>query len=316
MKAVYALSLLAAAASALTFKVDPFWKAYKATYGKTYESDAEEARRYEVFNANMQKAAEYNAAGDDAEYGMTPVSDRFPEELLTKIVLPKADSVEVAAEPTAEEVAALPTSFDARKKGWIPAIRNQASCGSCWAFSAAATMSATWAKAKKKTPPVLSEQQLVDCVTSSHGCNGGSTPNAMTYAKKGMMLNSAYKYTARKGTCKYSASKVKVKVASVSNVGTSVSAIKTAVYNSGIISIYLNANKMQSYKSGIMNGSSCSTSINHAVNVIGWGKSGSTTYWLIRNSWGTWWGEKGYFRIVAGKNACGIEQYIYKCTVV
>jgi C1A family cysteine protease len=314
MKAVYALSLLAAAASALTFKVDPFWKAYKATYGKTYESDAEEARRYEVFNSNMQKAAEYNALGDDAEYGMTPVSDRFPEELYGKIELPEVD--EVAAEPTAEEVAALPTSWDSRNKGWIPAVRNQASCGSCWAFSAVATMAGTYAKAKKKTPPVLSEQQLVDCVTSSHGCNGGSTPNAMTYAKKGMMLNSAYGYTAKQGTCKYVASKVKVKVATVSNVGTSVSAIKTAVYNRGIISIYLDARKMHSYKSGIMNGSGCTTSITHAVNVVGWGKSGSTVYWLIRNSWGSSWGEKGYFRIVAGKNACGIEQYVYKCTVV
>jgi C1A family cysteine protease len=265
----------------------------------------------------MQKAAEYNAAGDDAEYGMTPVSDRFPEELLTKIVLPKADSVEVAAEPTAEEVAALPTSFDARKKGWIPAIRDQGQCGSCWAFSAVATIAGTWAKAKKKTPLVLAEQQLVDCSkTWCYGCNGGSTPDAMTYAKKGMMLNSAYKYTAKKGTCKYSASKVKVKVASVSSPSKSVSAIKTAVYNRGIISVYLNADKIMSYKSGIVSASGCSTSIDHAVNIIGWGKSGSTPYWLVRNSWGTWWGEKGYFRIVSGKNACGIEQYLYQCTVV
>jgi len=316
MKAVYALSLLAAAASALTFKADPFWKAYKATYGKTYESDAEEARRYEVFNANMQKAAEYNAAGDDAEYGMTPVSDRFPEELFSKIEVPEVDGNEPATEPTAEEVAALPTTWDSRNKGWIPAVRNQGQCGSCWAFSAAATMSATWAKAKKKTPLVLSEQQLVDCDTTSHGCNGGWSDVAMNYAKKGMMLNSAYGYTARKGTCKYSSSKVKVKVSTVSNVGRTVSAIKTAVYNSGIVSIYLNANKMQSYRSGIMNGSSCSTSINHAVNVVGWGKSGSTVYWIIRNSWGSSWGEKGYVRLVAGKNACGVEQYIYKCTVV
>jgi len=316
MKAVYALSLLAAAASALTFKVDPFWKAYKATYGKTYESDAEEARRYEVFNANMQKAAEYNALGEDAEYGMTPVSDRFPEELFSSTRPEDVSSFERAPEPTAEEVAALPASFDARKKGWIPAIRSQGQCGSCWAFSAIATIAGTYAKAKKKTPPVLSEQQIVDCDTVSYGCNGGWSSAGMNYAKKGVMLNSAYGYTARKGTCKYSSSKVKAKVSQVYQVGTSVSAIKTAVYNSGIVSISINANKLQSYKSGIISAASCSTSTNHAVNVVGWGKSGSTAYWIIRNSWGTSWGEKGYFRIVSGKNACGIEQYIYKCTVV
>jgi len=81
MKAVYALSLLAAAASALTFKDDPFWKSYKSTFGKTYETDSEERRRYDVFNANMQKAAEFNAMDELAHYGMTTVSDRFPEEL-------------------------------------------------------------------------------------------------------------------------------------------------------------------------------------------------------------------------------------------
>jgi len=316
MKAVYALSLLAAAASALTFKVDPFWKAYKATYGKTYESDAEEARRYEVFNANMQKAAEYNALGEDAEYGMTPVSDRFPEELFSSTRPEDVSSFERAPEPTAEEVAALPASFDARKKGWIPAIRSQGQCGSCWAFSAVATIAGTYAKAKKKTPPVLSEQQIVDCDTVSYGCNGGWSSAGMNYAKKGVMLNSAYGYTARKGTCKYSSSKVKAKVSQVYQVGTSVSAIKTAVYNSGIVSISINANKLQSYKSGIISAASCSTSTNHAVNVVGWGKSGSTKYWIVRNSWDTWWGEKGYFRIVSGKNACGIEQYLYQCTVV
>jgi C1A family cysteine protease len=316
MKAVYALSLLAAAASALTFKADPFWKAYKATYGKTYESEAEEARRYEVFNANMQKAAEYNALEDDAEYGMTPVSDRFPEELYSATEAEDLSYLERAPEPTAEEVAALPTSFDSRSKGWIPAVRNQGSCGSCWAFSAAATLSGTWAKAKKKTPPVLSEQQFVDCDTTDSGCNGGLAARALAYAKKGVMLNSAYGYTAKKGTCKYSSSKVKAKVSQVYNVGTSVSAMKTAVYNSGIISVRVNASKLHSYKNGIMSASSCPASPNHAVNVVGWGKSGSTAYWIVRNSWGSSWGEKGYFRLVSGKNACGVEGWPVKVTVV
>jgi len=313
MKAVYALSLIAAAASAMTFKDDPFWKSYKATFGKTYEHDAEEERRYQVFNENMRLAAEYNADAEDAEYGMTSVSDRFPEELFNGIVLPEA--TEVAAEPTAEEVSALPASFDARNKKWVPAVRNQKSCGSCWAFCTVASISIAYAKKHKCTPPVLSEQQLVDCSTGDHGCSGGWPLTAAAYAKKGLMLNSAYSYTARKGTCKYNSKKVKAKVVSYGYTAKTVSGMKTGIYNYGSLMIALNANKLQSYRSGIVSASSCSKSVNHGVTAIGWGKSGSTNYWLVRNSWGSSWGEKGYFRIVSGKNACGVETYPMYVTV-
>jgi len=314
MKAVYALSLLAAATTALSFKQDPFWKSYKSTFGKSYENDAEEARRYEIFNANMQKAAMYNADPEDAKYGMTPVSDRFPEELFSSFEVPK--NIVTDPEPTAEQVSALPTSFDARTKGWIPAIRNQGQCGSCWAFSTIASIAANHAKKKTVTPPILSEQQLVDCSTNDHGCSGGWPVTAATYAKKGVMLNSAYPYVARAETCKYSSSQVKTKVSATGYTSTTVSAMKQAVQDYGSLMVALNADKLQSYTGDIITATNCPTSVNHAVNIIGWGKSGSTEYWLVRNSWDTWWGESGYFRIVTGQNACGIETYPMYVTVV
>jgi len=315
MKAIYALSLLAAAASAITFKADPFWKAYKSTFGKTYESDAEEARRYEVFNANMKAAAEFNAMDPEAEYGMTPVSDRFPEELASATEPEDLTGIPKDAEVTPEEVS-LPVSYDSRRYNYIPAVRNQGSCGSCWAFSTAATVSGSYAKAKRVYPPVLSEQQLVDCDTSNSGCNGGLAARALNYAKKGLMLNSQYSYTGRRGTCRYSAAKVKAKVGSVYSVYSSVYSMKYAVYYYGIISVRVNAGKLSSYKNGIITASGCSTSPNHAVNVVGWGKSGSTEYWIVRNSWGSWWGESGYFRLVAGKNACGVEGWPVRVSIV
>jgi len=313
MKAIYALSLLAAAASALSFKADPFWKSYKATFGKTYESDSEEARRYDMFQKNMARAAEYNAMDDLASYGMTSVSDRFPEEIMTTLEIPT--DLPVAPEPTPEEILTLPDSFDARQKGWIAGIRNQGQCGSCWAFSVAATMSANYAKKHGGSPPILSEQQLVDCSPSDHGCNGGWPLSTFAYAQKGVELDSAYPYRATTGTCKFDASKVKAKVASYGYTSKSVDGIKQAVYNNGEISVAVNANKMQSYHGGIITATGCSTSINHAVNVVGWGASGSTKYWIVRNSWGTGWGESGYCRFVAGSNACGIETYPMYATV-
>jgi len=316
MKAIYALSVLAAAASALTFKADPFWKAYKSKFAKTYESDAEEARRYEVFNRNMQKAAEFNAMDDLAEYGMTVVSDRFPEELFSSAELPEVEDLPKAPLPSEESVKALPTSFDSRSKGWIPTVRDQGQCGSCWAFSTAATVSGSYTKTHGGSAPILAEQQLVDCDPDDSGCNGGLAARGLKYVQnKGLMLNSDYPYTARVGSCRYDASKVKAKVKQIYSVSSSVSAMKNAVYNNAIISVRINAEKVQSYHSGIITSTGCSTQPNHAVNVVGWGVSGSTNYWIVRNSWGSSWGESGYFRIVSGANACGIEGWPIKVTV-
>jgi len=81
--------------------------------------------------------------------------------------------------------------------------------------------------------------------------------------------------------------------------------------NSHVLSVAIQANKacFQTYSSGIFNNSNCGTSLDHATNVVGWGTSGTTDYWIMRNSWGTSWGEKGYMQleIVSGKGYCGIQ---------
>jgi len=138
------------------------------------------------------------------------------------------------------------------------------------------------------------------------------------YAKdKGLMLASDYPYSATTGTCKYDASKVKAKVSTYGYVDTTVDAIKTAIYNNGMVSAALNANKMQTYVSGVISADGCPSSmIDHAIDLIGWGKQGDVEYWIIRNSWGSSWGENGYCRMVAGKNACGVESYPMYATVV
>jgi C1A family cysteine protease len=313
MKAVYALSLLAAATSALTFKNDPFWKAYKAMYGKVYMHDYMENRRYEIFLANMQKAAQYNAEDPLAHYGMTPVSDRFPEEIMMGVDIPASKAKSDVADSA--NLVGVPDTFDARNKGWVPAVRNQGQCGSCWAFATAAVISINNAKKHGGSPLVLSEQQLVDCNSENYGCSGGWPIRAGNYAKKGMMLDSDYPYNARAGTCRFNSAKVKVKTSGAGEISASVSAMKNAIYNNGAIVGLLNADKMQSYQGGIISGSSCPAKTGHAIVILGWGKYGSQEYWIIRNSWGSWWGESGYCRMALGTNACGVEQWPEYITV-
>jgi len=78
------------------------------------------------------------------------------------------------------------------------------------------------------------------------------------------------------------------------------------------VAIQANTSYFQSYTGGIMTSAACGTNIDHAVVIVGYGTSGSTPYWLVRNSWGTSWGESGYFQVeqTTGKGICGINQYV------
>ncbi len=71
------------------------------------------------------------------------------------------------------------------------------------------------------------------------------------------------------------------------------------------------ADYLQGYTSGVLNVANCPTAINHAIAIVGWGSQNGTNYWIVKNSWGTGWGENGYFRIIRGKNMCGINNYYY-----
>ena len=77
------------------------------------------------------------------------------------------------------------------------------------------------------------------------------------------------------------------------------------------LSVSIEADKavFQNYSSGIFNSTACGTTLDHAVIVVGWGVSGTTEYWTVRNSWGSSWGEKGYIRlaITSGAGICGVQ---------
>merc|ERR1711955_12087 len=100
---------------------------------------------------------------------------------------------------------AVPAEVDWRNKGYVTPVKNQAQCGSCWAFAAVATMEgANYKKTGKLVS--LSEQNLVDCVTKDFGCNGGLPADGVEYVikNKGIDTEKSYPYTARDGRCSYS----------------------------------------------------------------------------------------------------------------
>uniref|UniRef100_A0A182DW11 Ficin isoform D n=1 Tax=Ficus carica TaxID=3494 RepID=A0A182DW11_FICCA len=209
----------------------------------------------------------------------------------------------------------LPETVDWRSKGAVDPIRDQGKCGSCWVFSVTVVVEGI-VKIVTDTLPSLSEQELLDCAPSYKdlGCKGGWMDKAYDYIIKdrGITSESDYPYTARKGACdSRKATEVVATISSYEDVpADNEDALKKAVANQPVsVAIDASSAAVKEYSSGVFVGS-CGVANDHAVVVVGYGTESGVNYWLVRNSWGTKWGEEGYMKLErdtahpAGK--CGI----------
>uniref|UniRef100_A0A182DW06 Ficin isoform A n=1 Tax=Ficus carica TaxID=3494 RepID=A0A182DW06_FICCA len=217
----------------------------------------------------------------------------------------------------------LPETVDWRSKGAVNPIRNQGQCGSCWAFSAVAAVESI-NKIVTGQLLSLSEQQLLDCAQSykNLGCQGGWVNKAFEYIiqNRGITSQSNYPYTGHKGQCRTGLASIATIDSYQYVPSNNENALKNAVANQPVsVAVEAAGRAFQLYKSGVFTGS-CGVAIDHAVVLIGYGKYNGVDYWLLRNSWGTNWGEQGYMKLQrnvaqsAGK--CGVARlclYPVKC---
>lgn len=309
---------------------------WKAMFNRTYETLEEHEERMIIFAENAFLVKEHNAGGHSWKLALNEYADMTNEEFTARHQLMHSEIGTENSPATARHVNSgkAPASIDWRKPdsgvALVGPVKNQAQCGSCWAFSTVASVEGQLAK-KTGTYTSLSEQALVDCVTdvtlpgSSQSCCSGCGGGLMDYGFEWLIKKESgkddtelsYPYKAETGSCSYS---------SGTPVGTGItgytdvkkgdeSALEDAVGTVGPISIAVNAagTGWQLYHSGVYSPwsfgpfHSCNpNTLDHGVAIVGYGTDGGKDYWIIRNSWGSSWGEEGYMRIEKGENACGV----------
>eukprot|EP00756_Hemistasia_phaeocysticola_P042524 Hpha_TRINITY_DN16975_c1_g1::TRINITY_DN16975_c1_g1_i1::g.54376::m.54376 len=327
--------------------IEGLWASFKASHRKSYASIEEERLRKGHFHRNMHKAASAQKANPLATFGVTRFSDFSDEEWASFRggLTPRTEETmrPLPAEEVQAKLKRAETIID-RDLDWnknahvITAVQNQGNCGGCWAFAAVGAIEGAWARSLNPLTK-LSEQFLISCARgsgvpypdskmpsswSAGDCGGGNPESAFHYlldATDGQIVSEdAYPYVESKwqsglptASCSYTSAMPWVAqingAASIPNAGANTeNVILAALEQHGPVAVGINSNPIQMYVSGVV--TDCPvTQPDHGVLVVGYGHEvgTGTRYWTIKNSWGSSFGEGGYFRIQFGKNLCNIN---------
>merc|ERR1712226_512998 len=313
MKLLAAASALGLAAAA----VPSDWNQFKARFGKTYKSSAEESRRFAIYKENLAFIARHNADAatgkESYTVGVNHFADLTNAEFRTQYLADMAPGIRLNYQSpvnfvdngnTADSADWRSTANPANTVA-VTSVKDQGSCGSCRSFGGAAAFEGamcldgqqdctTWSGA--------SEQQLVDCGGKDDtdlgpyydmACNGGWIDNALYYVLTTGYVDGYDSYPYVSGSTKKAETELTAALSQVGPVGIAIDA-------GGI--------GFQLYSGGVYVSNTCSSSrLNHAVTAVGYGNLDGQDYFTVKNSWGTGWGDAGYILMARGRNnQCGV----------
>lgn len=310
MKVALVLPPLATAELPLTMS----YSDWKSAFGESFNGDDDDARRQAIYDTTITFIEAENSKNHSYTLGVNQFSHLTEDEFVSRFTGGHAGSLDASKDVYMGmlEAGARADAIDWTTKGVVNPIKDQGSCGSCWAFSAVGTLESGYAVTAGNLH-TLSEQQLLDCEDYTQaGCDGGYNDKAMTYFSKfGACSEESYPYTAtdfndnkcqagetehgKPGEAKCSFDIEPGVVSGYNDIKKDAESLESAL-NDMPVSVTIRADStIQSYRSGVLDGPKCGIfgQINHAVIAVGY----DAESFKIRNSWGESWGENGYFRV-------------------
>jgi len=324
------------------------YDAHALAHGRRHSGREEYALRAAVFEGVAGLVRAHNA---DPRAGYTMAVNKWAdwtEEEFRRVMLLQpgrsAPDQPTAAKPSPVSPGSHPGTVDWRGTGAVAAVKDQASCGSCWSFSAAGAVEGALFVAQG-IPVSVSEQNLVDCSwdfehrygpQGSEGCDGGWSALALAYVQdKGVYPESAYPYIGQNGFCRVSPALGSATPDPVNGPTFTVSqvvpgphfdplSLKAAIYRAGPVSVSIQADvpSFRFYSKGVYNDPDCHSDfayLDHAVLAVGYATEEAAdrgtpgrSYFVIKNSWSPHWGDDGFIKIAEEGNVCGVaSDWVY-----
>lgn len=291
---------------------------FKDKFQRQYSDEREHEERQHAFVHNLRYVHSANRAGLPFSLALNSLSDRTMSELATMRGRKRAKTPNRGL-PFPSKLyreVNLPESLDWRLYGAVSPVKDQAICGSCWSFAITGTVEGALFL-KTGSLQVLSQQMLVDCSWGfgNNGCDGGEEWRGYEWIMKhgGIATTETYGgYMGMNGFCHVNASQLTAQIKSYTNViSGDADALKMALFKNGPVAVSIDAGyrSFMFYSHGVYYEPACGNTtadLDHAVLAVGYGTLNEEPYWLVKNSWSTYWGNDGYILMSMKDNNCGV----------
>ncbi|XP_056636240.1 digestive cysteine proteinase 2-like [Diorhabda sublineata] len=301
--------------------VDHHFNEFIRAHNKQYSDVNEHVMRKDIFRQNFRFINSVNRQNRGYSLAVNHLADKTNEEMkILRGRIPNGGYNGGKPFPYKNvDSEDLPEQYDWRLYGAVTPVKDQAVCGSCWSFATVGHLEgALFLKKNNRTNLVrLSEQALVDCSWGygNNGCDGGEDFRSYQWILKhgGIPLDSDYgAYIGQDGYCHADGLNKTASITGWVNVTVNdVNAHRLAIFKEGPISVSIDASQktFRFYSNGVYYDENCANGaddLNHAVLAVGYGTMNGEDYWLIKNSWSTYWGNDGYILMSARDNNCGV----------
>eukprot|EP01060_Flectonema_neradi_P003087 TRINITY_DN11948_c0_g1_i1.p1 TRINITY_DN11948_c0_g1~~TRINITY_DN11948_c0_g1_i1.p1 ORF type:complete len:331 (+),score=62.73 TRINITY_DN11948_c0_g1_i1:59-1051(+) len=286
--------------------------AWKAAAGRKF-SDDENSKRMSYYIVNMDEASEMSDLNPKAKFGENEMADWSADEfasLLSKDTSAERVTLTLFSDDVLKDVDNKP-AIDWRGRA-VTEVKSQGKgCASGWAYAAAAAIEGQRSSISGWKLEGISVEDFVRCDHMNKGCSGGTAHEAITWSAEngGVFTEELYPSTnhAEPARCTRRAKgSPPVAIRAVGALPTSEKEMLHFLRNWGPFAVEMCATSLLTYQRGIITNCKCENH-DHSAAIVGWGVEDGVKYWLLKNSWGTGWGESGYLRLEYGKNMCGIE---------
>lgn len=300
--------------------LDNSFEAFYSAFGKSYVEHEEVQQRAAHFRHHMAQMEDAQRRNPSASFTWQDWFDESPEDIQRRFLGGAAFFKEALAERlvTEESVGAvneLPVR-DWREAGAVTPVKDQGRCGSCWAFSIIGNIEGQWSLASGELID-FSEEILVSCDSTDGACQGGLMHLGMkwllTTTNGYIPTQESYPYTSGTGIVDRCAMRTAPLnwsgyITGTAFLPTDEATIQDWLATKGPLSIGVDATDFLTYTGGVITQCTAAT-LNHGVLLVGYNTTHDPPYWVIKNSWGTGWGEEGYIRLAMGGGTCAMNRY-------